>query len=90
MIGAHKLINLNRHLVHKMQIGPRISETKMTNVIKNFLHTEDGAAVVDMTMLMAALVGLALAVTASVSNGMEDLSGELETTMVDHDVSAAF
>lgn len=55
-----------------------------------FLRDEDGAAVVDMTMLMAALVGLALAVTVSVSNGMEDLSGDLSTTMVDHDVKAAF
>ncbi len=62
----------------------------MTNTINKFLLTEDGAAVVDMTMLMAALVGLALAVTASVSNGMEDLSGELSTTMIDHDVNAAF
>ncbi|MEP3346502.1 MAG: hypothetical protein ABJN34_15735 [Litoreibacter sp.] len=62
----------------------------MFNTIKKFALTEDGAAVVDMTMLMAALVGLALAVTASVSNGMEDLSGELSTTMVDHDVNPAF
>lgn len=62
----------------------------MIKTIQNFLHAEDGAAVVDMTMLMAALVGLALAVTASVSNGMEDLTGELETTMVDHNVEATF
>jgi Flp pilus assembly pilin Flp len=62
----------------------------MTKMFKKFLHTEDGAAVVDMTMLMAALVGLALAVTASVSNGMEGLSGDLSTTMIDHDVNAAF
>ncbi|SFR41260.1 hypothetical protein [Litoreibacter janthinus] len=62
----------------------------MKTIVTNFLRTEDGAAVVDMTMLMAALVGLALAVTASVSNGMEDLSGDLSTTMVDHDVNAAF
>ncbi|TDT76861.1 hypothetical protein BDE40_0133 [Litoreibacter halocynthiae] len=62
----------------------------MTKMFTSFLCTEDGAAVVDMTMLMAALVGLALAVTASVSNGMEDLSGELSTTMIDHDVDPAF
>lgn len=62
----------------------------MIKTIQDFLQAEDGAAVVDMTMLMAALVGLALAVSASVSNGMEDLTGELETTMVDHNVEAAF
>ncbi|PTX57051.1 hypothetical protein C8N43_1716 [Litoreibacter ponti] len=58
--------------------------------MKAFLTAEDGAAVVDMTMLMAALVGLALAVTVQVSNGMEDLSGDLSTTMVNHDVNPAF
>lgn len=62
----------------------------MTHIIQNFLRTEDGAAVVDMTMLMAALVGLALSVTATVSNGMNGLSGDLETTMVNHDADAAF
>ncbi|WP_281857740.1 hypothetical protein [Litoreibacter halocynthiae] len=62
----------------------------MTKMFTSFLRTEDGAAVVDMTMLMAALVGLALAVTASVSNGMEDLSGDLSTTMINHDVDPAF
>lgn len=62
----------------------------MTKMFKEFLRTEDGAAVVDMTMLMAALVGLALAVTATVSNGMEDLSGDLSTTIIDQDANAAF
>ena len=62
----------------------------MKTMMNTFLRSEDGAAVVDMTMLMAALVGLALAVSVQVSNGMEDLSGDLETTMVDHDVNAAF
>lgn len=62
----------------------------MMTRMKAFLTAEDGAAVVDMTMLMAALVGLALAVTVQVSNGMEDLSGDLSTTMVNHDVNPAF
>lgn len=62
----------------------------MKTMIKNFLRAEDGASVVDMTMLMAALVGLALAVSAQVSNGMEDLSGDLETALVDHNVGPAF
>lgn len=62
----------------------------MKKMMKTFLKAEDGAAVVDMTMLMAALVGLALAVTVQVSDGMEGLSGELETTMVEHNVDPAF
>lgn len=62
----------------------------MKTMIKDFMRTEDGAAVVDMTMLMAALVGLCLAVSVQVSNGMEDLTGDLETTLVDQDADAAF
>jgi len=62
----------------------------MINTFKTFLRAEDGAAVVDMTMLMAALVGLALAVAATVSNGMEDLSGDLSTTLIERDVKPAF
>ncbi len=62
----------------------------MTNILRDFYTNEDGAAVVDMTILMAALVGLAMAVTASVSGGLEDLSGELEDTMVAHDTGPAW
>jgi Flp pilus assembly pilin Flp len=62
----------------------------MKSLVKNFLKADDGGTVVDMTMLMAALVGLAIAVTAQVSGGMEDLTGELETVMIDHDAGAAW
>jgi Flp pilus assembly pilin Flp len=62
----------------------------MTKTIHDFCTNEDGAAVADMTILMAALVGLALAVTSSVSGGMEDLTGELEETMVAQDANAAW
>lgn len=55
-----------------------------------FLKDESGAVTVDWVMLTAALVGLALAVTASVSNGMEDLSGDLETEMTGIEVGAAW
>lgn len=62
----------------------------MKSMMKNFLKAEDGAAVVDMTMLMAALVGLALAVSVQVSNGMEDLTGDMETTLINHNADPAF
>lgn len=62
----------------------------MYDLIKTFAKTEDGATVVDMTMLMAALTGLALAITTQVATGLEDLSGEMETTIVAQDASAAW
>lgn len=62
----------------------------MKNTIKNFLADESGVAVVDMTMLMAALVGLALAISAQVSSGMSDLTGELKDTIIAQDAEAAW
>ena len=60
------------------------------NRIKLFLAEEDGATVVDMTMLMAALVGLSLAITAQVSNGMENLSGDIADTTAGIEVGPAW
>ena len=60
------------------------------NTLKTFWADEDGATVVDMTMLMAALVGLSLAVTVQVSNGMDDLSGELRDTTAGIQVGQAW
>jgi Flp pilus assembly pilin Flp len=62
----------------------------MTNLIKDFVQNEDGVAVVDMTMLMAALVGLALAVTTQISAGLEDITGELEAVIVAQDAEPSF
>lgn len=62
----------------------------MLNVLKNFAKSEDGASVVDMTMLMAALTGLALAVTTQVAGGLEDISNEIETVVVAQDADAAW
>lgn len=62
----------------------------MLNVLKNFAKSEDGSSVVDMTMLMAALTGLALAVTTQVAGGLEDLSGDIETVVVAQDADAAW
>lgn len=62
----------------------------MLNFVKSFLTDEDGATVVDMTMLMAALVGLSLAITVQVTNGMEDLSGDLSATVSTRDTGPAW
>ena len=57
----------------------------MTNMIKNFASNESGAVTVDWVVLTAALVGLGLAVMAVVSNGVEDLSGDINTQLLaDH------
>ncbi len=54
----------------------------MTNMIKNFASNESGAVTVDWVVLTAALVGLGLAVMAVVSGGIEDLSGEIQASLV--------
>ncbi len=62
----------------------------MKKAIFTFLAQEDGATVVDMTMLMAALVGLCIAVTTLVSNGMNVSSGELRDTTMAVNVGPAW
>ncbi len=62
----------------------------MFEVVKTFWKDEDGATVVDMTMLMAALVGLCLAVTVQVTNGMENQTEDLSQTLVDRPVGPAW
>ena len=62
----------------------------MTNALKTFWADEDGATVVDMTMLMAALVGLCLAVTVQVSNGMDAATSELSDTVAGIQVGPAW
>lgn len=47
----------------------------------SFARSESGAVTVDWVVLTAALVGLGLAVTNTVSNGLEDLSNEIRTQL---------
>ncbi len=49
----------------------------MLNFIKNFRADEDGAVTVDWVVLTAAIVGLAIAVLASVRGGTESLAGDI-------------
>ena len=51
-------------------------------MITTFAKSESGAVTVDWVVLTAALVGLGLAVMAVVSGGVEDLSGEIQASLV--------
>ena len=55
-------------------------------MLKNFLDDETGAVTVDWVVLTAALVGLGLAVMVVVSNGAEDLSGDIQDTLERDDI----
>lgn len=62
----------------------------MTSIFKEFLSAENGGTTVDMTMLMAALIGLAIAVTTQVSGGIGNLTSDLETVLVEKGADAAW
>ncbi len=53
----------------------------MLNFIKNFRADEDGAVTVDWVVLTAAIVGLGIAVLASVSGGAQNLAGDIGTEL---------
>ena len=53
----------------------------MLNTFKNFINDEDGAVTVDWVVLTAAIVGLGIAVLASVSGGVLDLSGDISSAL---------
>ena len=50
---------------------------------KRFSDAENGAVTVDWVVLTAALVGLGLATMAVVSSGVQDASGDIETSLRD-------
>ena len=60
----------------------------MTAYIKNFAKSESGAVTVDWVVLTAAIVGLGLAVMAVVSSGVENLSGDIETSLTNQNVTS--
>lgn len=49
----------------------------MFKLAKNFKNDESGAVTVDWVVLTAAIVGLAIAVLAAVSSGVEKLSTDI-------------
>ena len=53
----------------------------MLNLIKNFKNDEDGAVTVDWVVLTAAIVGLGIAVLASVSSGTTSLADKISSNL---------
>lgn len=67
---------------------------KFFQLAKNFKNDESGAVTVDWVVLTAAIVGLGIAVLASVSGGTTSLAGKISDEMsgmeiMDHTPAAA-
>jgi Flp pilus assembly pilin Flp len=54
---------------------------KFFKLYKNFQADEDGAVTVDWVVLTSAIVGLGVAVLATVSSGTEQLGGKISTSL---------
>ena len=53
----------------------------------NFLKNEDGAVTVDWVVLTAAIVGLGIAVMASVGDGTTQLSDKISSNLADQEIA---
>ena len=62
----------------------------MFKLAKNFKNDESGAVTVDWVVLTAAIVGLGIAVLAAVSDGVENLSSDIDTQMAGQAISTSF
>ncbi len=62
----------------------------MFKLAKNFKNDESGAVTVDWVVLTAAIVGLGIAVLAAVSDGVENLSSDIDTQLSGQGVSTTF
>ncbi len=62
----------------------------MFKLAKNFKNDESGAVTVDWVVLTAAIVGLGIAVLASVSGGVKNLSGDISKQLSDQKISTTF
>ena len=60
---------------------------KLFKFAKNFSRDEDGAVTVDWVVLTAAIVGLGVAVLASVSGGVTGLSDKITKELGDTEVA---
>jgi Flp pilus assembly pilin Flp len=63
---------------------------KLFNLAGRFGRDESGAVTVDWVVLTAAIVGLGIAVLATVSDGVENLSGDIDTTLSTQGISTTF
>ncbi|MCH2077703.1 MAG: hypothetical protein MK180_12645 [Rhodobacteraceae bacterium] len=53
----------------------------MMNFFNKFRRDEDGAVTVDWVVLTAAIVGLGIAILATVSGGVGDLAGAIDSEL---------
>jgi len=60
---------------------------KLFKLAKNFKRDEDGAVTVDWVVLTAAIVGLGLAVLASVSGGTTSLADKISSNLASQTIS---
>ncbi|WP_179378999.1 hypothetical protein [Jannaschia marina] len=58
--------------------------------LRRFLAAETGAVTVDWVVLTAAMVGLALAVSSVVSDGLEELAREVAQFLADIEIRTRF
>ena len=63
---------------------------KIFKLAKTFRNDESGAVTVDWVVLTAAIVGLGIAVYGVVSNGIQDLSKDIDTQLSTEHISTAF
>ena len=54
---------------------------KLFNLIQKFRNDESGAVTVDWVVLTAAIVGLGIAVVVAVGPGLEQLAGNISSTV---------
>ncbi|MCY4180738.1 MAG: hypothetical protein OXC60_05180 [Litoreibacter sp.] len=62
----------------------------MKHFFTNFAADESGAVTVDWVVLAAVLIGLCLAVMATVGDGTEDLTSDLDAQMSSQMISTTF
>ncbi|MDA8747625.1 hypothetical protein N9M66_05390 [Litoreibacter sp.] len=62
----------------------------MTKLFTNFVADESGAVTVDWVVLTAAIVGLGIAVMASVSDGLQNLSGDISGQLSAQGIQTTF
>ncbi|MEL7026601.1 MAG: hypothetical protein AAGO57_05125 [Pseudomonadota bacterium] len=60
---------------------------KLFKLAKTFTSDESGAVTVDWVVLTAAIVGLAIAVLASVSGGVTSLSDKISTNLANQEIA---
>ncbi len=57
---------------------------------RGFARDEDGASTIEMVVLMAASIGLSLAVMEKVSSGIENISNDISTFLSDYEIRTSF